>query len=467
MQLVWFRNDLRIADNTALSQARQQGSCLAIYFISLQQWQLHKDAPAKIDFQLRNLQLLQESLSALNIPLIVLEVDRWHQIPEKLTEFCLQLKITQVHCNQESPLNEQTRDKNCADSLAQQGIAFHAYQDHLLFKPGTLVTQKGDYFQVFSQFKKACLKRIQTDLVESQRAVTPQAPIKLHGKNLTNTLAQLSVATEIAASYPAGEAYAQQQLEQFTTSEIYSYHEQRDFPALQGTSRLSAYLNSGVLSIRQCLRSALFANQGELFSGEQGVLCWINELLWREFYHHILQGHPKLSRGYPFRDKTQFIQWRQAPDELAAWQTGNTGFPLVDAAMRQLKATGWMHNRLRMVTAMFLSKNLLINWRAGEHWFMQHLVDGEFAANNGGWQWSASTGTDSVPYFRLFNPITQSQRFDPKGTFIRHWLPELASLSDKSIHQPSTTERQRLNYPQPIVDLAFSRERVMQAFKAI
>lgn len=467
MQLVWFRNDLRITDNTALSQARQQGSCLAIYFISLQQWQLHKDAPAKVDFQLRNLHVLRQRLAALNIPLLVLEVDYWHEIPEKLAVLCLKLNIKQVHCNQESPLNEQIRDKNCADYLAQKSIIFHNYQDHLLLPSGTVLTQKGEYFQVFSQFKKACLKLLQTDVIHLQLPVTAQPPIALDLDILSNQLPNTSVTPEIIANYPAGEIYAQQQLDKFSTSEIYNYHEQRDFPALQGTSRLSAYLNSGVISIRQCLSSALLANQGELFSGEQGVLCWINELLWREFYHHILQGHPKLSRGYPFRDKTQFIQWRQAPDELAAWQTGNTGFPLVDAAMRQLKATGWMHNRLRMVTAMFLSKNLLINWREGERWFMQHLVDGEFAANNGGWQWSASTGTDSVPYFRLFNPITQSQRFDPKGTFIRHWLPELANLSDKSIHQPSTAERQQLNYPLPIVDLAFSRERVMHAFKAV
>jgi deoxyribodipyrimidine photo-lyase len=222
-----------------------------------------------------------------------------------------------------------------------------------------------------------------------------------------------------------------------------------------------------VISPRQCLHAALQVNRGEFDSGNPGALCWINELLWREFYKHVLVGYPRVSRQRAFRPETEAVAWRQAPGELAAWQQGRTGIPLVDAGMRQLLATGWMHNRLRMVTAMFLTKNLLIDWREGERFFMQHLIDGDLAANNGGWQWSASTGTDAVPYFRLFNPLSQAQRFDAEGRFIRHWLPELDGLDDRALHNPAALGGLfgAAAYPPPIVDLASSRERALQAFK--
>ena len=265
----------------------------------------------------------------------------------------------------------------------------------------------------------------------------------------------------------AGEQAAQQRLSIFTAAAIDGYLDQRDFPAKPGTSQLSAYLAAGVISVRQCLHAALAANQGEFDSGKPGVITWINELLWREFYTHILVGYPKVSRHRAFKPETEALAWRNAPKDLLAWQQGRTGFPIIDAAMRQLLATGWMHNRLRMIVAMFLTKNLLIDWREGERFFMQHLVDGCLAANNGGWQWSASTGTDSVPYFRVFNPVSQSKKFDPNGDFIRRWVPELKHLSAKEIHQPKLlsglfgTE----DYPKPIVDLSTSRLRAIEAFK--
>ena len=238
-------------------------------------------------------------------------------------------------------------------------------------------------------------------------------------------------------------------------------------PAEPGTSQLSPYLAAGVISIRQCLHAALGYNQGELDSGASGATTWINELLWREFYKHILVGYPRVSMHRAFRPETEALPWRRAPYELEAWQQGRTGFPIIDAAMRQLRETGWMHNRLRMITAMFLSKNLLIDWREGERWFMRHLIDGDLAANNGGWQWSASTGTDSVPYFRLFNPTSQSQRFDPDGQFLRRWLPELQHLSSRDIHSPATHHNLFgvIEYPTPIVDLGKSRARALDAFR--
>ncbi|MEK1908449.1 MAG: FAD-binding domain-containing protein, partial [Pseudomonas sp.] len=234
-------------------------------------------------------------------------------------------------------------------------------------------------------------------------------------------------------------------------------------------SQQSTYLAAGVISPRQCLHAALRGNQGEFDSGNPGAVSWINELLWREFYKHILVGYPRVSRHRAFRPETEALPWRDAPQDLLAWQQGRTGIPLIDAAMRQLLATGWMHNRLRMVVAMFLTKNLLIDWREGERFFMRHLIDGDLAANNGGWQWSASTGTDAAPYFRIFNPISQSQKFDADGRFIRTWLPELVGLNKRDIHDPSAMGGVfgLAEYPRPIVDLAHSRERVLQAFRSL
>ena len=255
----------------------------------------------------------------------------------------------------------------------------------------------------------------------------------------------------------------------FTSEQIHYYQDERDLPAKPGTSQLSTYLAAGVLSPRQCLHAALGSNNGEFESGSPGVFTWVNELLWREFYKHVLVGFPRVSRHRAFKPETEYLPWRNAPAELAAWQEGRTGVPIVDAAIRQLLATGWMHNRLRMVVAMFLTKNLLIDWREGERFFMRHLIDGDLAANNGGWQWSASTGTDSVPYFRIFNPLSQSERFDSEGQFIKHWLPELAALNKKEVHNPASAGGLFgvANYPAPIVDLKKSRERALSAFKSL
>jgi deoxyribodipyrimidine photo-lyase len=271
----------------------------------------------------------------------------------------------------------------------------------------------------------------------------------------------------IRCRWPAGEDAATRRLADFVDQSIDRYPRDRDLPAVDGTSRLSPYLAAGVLSPGACLRAALAANQGEIDSGRAGIRAWIMELLWREFYLHLLAAHPALSMHRPMRPETQALPWRDAVEDLQAWRDGRTGFPMIDAAMRQLAATGWMHNRLRMMTAMFLSKNLLLDWRLGEAWFMAHLIDGDLAANNGGWQWSASTGADAVPYFRLFNPETQSLKIDPQGRFLRHWLPELAPLDDRSIHAPSAAQRAACGYPDRIVDLRDSRMRALEAYAGL
>jgi deoxyribodipyrimidine photo-lyase len=223
-----------------------------------------------------------------------------------------------------------------------------------------------------------------------------------------------------------------------------------------------------MLSFRQCCQAVLAENDGRLNEGDAGLTAWVNELVWREFYQHIVIGFPRVCRHRAFQQHTEALAWRDDETAFTAWCEGRTGYPIVDAAMRQLVETGWMHNRLRMVTAMFLTKHLLIDWRRGEAFFLRHLIDGEFAANNGGWQWAASTGTDAAPYFRIFNPTTQSQRFDPEGTFIKTYLPSLATLSAKQRHAPPAGDLLgQADYPAPIVDHKAARARALDAFKAL
>ncbi|WAB97368.1 MULTISPECIES: deoxyribodipyrimidine photo-lyase [Pseudomonas] len=470
MQLIWLRSDLRVNDNTALSAACERGPTVALWLASPGQWQAHDDAACKVDFWLRNLRDLRKSLEGLNIPLLVRRIHTWDQAAQTLLDVCRQHKIEAVHWNDEYGINENSRDQATRALLEASGVQAHSYLDQLLFRPGTVLTRSGDYFQVFSQFKKVCLEHLHRSLPSQAPRVKRQAAVDVASDPIPQHIEGFDKPPRaLSEHWPAGEDEAHARLSRFVDETIEDYHHLRDLPAKPGTSQLSAYLAAGVVSPRQCLHAALASNRGEFDSGSTGTQTWINELLWREFYKHILTGYPQVSRHRAFRTHTEALPWRDAPADLEAWEQGRTGFPIIDAAMRQLLHTGWMHNRLRMIVAMFLSKNLLIDWRKGERHFMRHLIDGDLAANNGGWQWSASTGTDSVPYFRIFNPISQSQRFDPEGHFIRHWVPELRGLDEKSIHQP--TQNKDLfadnSYHRPIVDLSSSRQRALEAFKGL
>ncbi len=468
MQLIWLRSDLRQHDNTALAAAAERGPTVAVYLLSPLQWQEHDDAPCKIDFWLRNLRDLSKSLGALNIPLLIRTAPHWDQAPAVLLELCQQLKIEAVHVNEEYGINECRRDEAVAEALQAEGITFHSYLDQLLFKPGSVLTKTGTYFQVFSQFRKVCYERLHRSMPSLKQAPGKQQALNIASDPVPEAVEGFPTPGEsLRALWPAGETEARRRLDTFADAQIDYYKSERDFPAKPGTSQLSAYLAAGVISPRQCLHAALQSNQGEFESGKVGAVTWINELLWREFYKHILVGYPRVSRHRAFRPETEALAWRDAPADLAAWQEARTGLPIIDAAMRQLLETGWMHNRLRMVVAMFLTKNLLIDWREGERFFMRHLIDGDLAANNGGWQWSASTGTDSAPYFRIFNPVSQSEKFDSEGLFIKHWLPELAGLNKKEVHNPASAGGLFgvADYPAPIVNLSASRERALTAFK--
>ncbi|WP_025131844.1 deoxyribodipyrimidine photo-lyase [Pseudomonas sp. PH1b] len=470
MQLIWLRSDLRLHDNTALSAAAQRGPTVAVYLLSPEQWQAHDDAPCKVDFWLRALQPLSAALGQLNIPLLIRSATTWDQAPRVLLELCAQLGVRTLHFNQEYGIHESRRDTAVTQALEAAGVSVQGYLDQLLFQPGSVLTGSGGYFQVFSQFRKVCYSRLHTALPALVSAPKAQLPLSLNADPLPRHIDGFPCPSQaLRELWPAGEDEARRRLEQFTDEQIAYYQSERDFPAKPGTSQLSPYLAAGMISPRQCLHAALRCNQGEFESGNPGAVTWINELLWREFYKHILVGYPRVSRHRAFRAHTEALAWRNAPEELAAWQEARTGLPIIDAAMRQLLETGWMHNRLRMIVAMFLTKNLLIDWREGERFFMRHLIDGDLAANNGGWQWSASTGTDSAPYFRIFNPVSQSEKFDSEGRFIKHWLPQLAGLSKKDIHNPAAMGGLfgSADYPAPMVNLPMSRQRALAAFKAL
>ena len=467
--LCWFRTDLRIEDQPALSQAAASGDAIALYIASPEQWHQHGDAPVKVDFWLRGLHVLKKELSALNIPLKWLVVDLWKDVPQALLAFSQEHGVESVHCNREFGVNERRRDRNCYRLLKENGISMTGHHGGTLLIPGSVKTGSDSYYRVFTPFARACREKLRT----LPYALTP-VPKKQLSKIFpaSDDLPTVMPGWEVPISnmqqgWPAGAAVAQDRLENFAQERMTRYVPDRDYPALPGTSTLSPYLAAGMISAGQCLHVAMRVNQGETDTGNRGVTTWITEIFWREFYQHLMYGFPTLSMHQPMRPDTNAVVWREAPADYEAWCEARTGVPIVDAAMRQLVSTGWMHNRLRMVVAMYLTKNLLIDWRRGEAFFMQHLIDGELAANNGGWQWSASTGADSAPYFRVFNPISQSEKFDPKGVFIRHWLPELSSLSDREIHDPSPISRQSLNYPEQIVDLKSSRVRAIEAFASL
>ena len=470
MHLIWLRTDLRLHDNTAIAAARQLGPVTAVYLITPKQWLSHDDAPCKVDFWMRNLRCLSQALRELNIALLIRTASTWDQAPGVLSTLCKELQVESLHVNEEYGVHERNRDSAVAQVLEAEGVTFNSYLDQLFFQPGSVLTKTGNYFKVFSQFRKACYSRLYSSLPCLVATPKTQSTIYLKSDPIPEHVEGFSLPSEnLRNLWPAGEDEARRRLSTFADEQIRYYKDERDYPSKPGTSQLSAYLAAGVLSPRQCLHAALQTNHGEFESGGIGAVTWINELLWREFYKHILVGYPRVSRHCAFRPETESIAWRNAPADLAAWQQARTGLPIIDAAMRQLLETGWMHNRLRMVVAMFLTKNLLIDWRDGERFFMSRLIDGDLASNNGGWQWSSSTGTDSVPYFRIFNPLSQSGKFDSEGIFIKNFLPELAKLSKKELHNPETIGGlfSVVDYPHVIVDLKKSRERALSAFRIL
>jgi deoxyribodipyrimidine photo-lyase len=470
--LIWFRSDLRTRDNTALHNACRAADdgVVAVFAVCARQWAEHDWAPVKVDFLLRSLRVLSESLSEINIPLLVVEAPRFEQLPGRLLALARKHDCDGIWLNCEYERNERRRDAKVGEIFERAGKSVHTFSDQGIVSPEGLRTTQGNFYTVFTPYKKKWIAAVKDrGGVRCLQRPGKQKPLRTAPDAIPDEIAGFD-GLRRPDLWKSGEDQAADRLKTFVSRRLESYGKARDFPALNGTSTLSPYLALGTLSPRQCLNAALDANGNRLDSGLKGATTWISELIWREFYRHVLVGFPRVCRHEPFQLRTRGIRWRDDQGDFIRWQEGMTGIPIVDAAMRQLKETGWMHNRLRMVVAMFLTKNLFLDWRWGEKYFMRSLVDGDFASNNGGWQWAASVGTDAAPYFRVFNPISQSERFDPQGEFIRKFVPELSRLDGKAIHMPYERVPEALEgltYPEPVVDLKKSRQAAIDTFKSM
>src|SRR5690606_3795419 len=440
-----------------------------------EQWQAHDMSLTQLDHIARTLPILATSLhKQLNITLTVQACPSFSDCVEALSTLCEANNISCVMANHEYEGNEIERDEKLTKQLAKNDIEFIRWHDQCILPPQSITTNDGDsMYKVFTPFYKKWRHTLDVSTMQmheaaainnnnnaklktSKASATTIKDIEKLSKGTvddyqkvlqtTGLLAHIDTDAQLdyaRAAYPAGEAAACQRLEEFIAEDIDNYDISRDVPSLHATSQLSAYLTIGSISPRLCYLQATKALE-ELHSDDGNALKnsdnndinrWISELAWRDFYRHVLVDKPTLIRHKAYKEETDSkIHWSYNDDDFKAWCTGKTGVPLVDVAMRCLNATGFMHNRLRMVTAMFLTKDLLIDWRLGERYFMQQLIDGDFASNNGGWQWSASTGTDAAPYFRIMNPFSQAKTHDTDGEFIKTWLPELKDIPASILH---------------------------------
>ena len=462
--LFWFRGDLRLDDNPGLKACFEISEEVhAIYIFSKKQLNLHNEANVKIDFLIKNLISLESDLKNLNIPLTIINSDGFEDDPLLISELASQRKLKKVFWNKQFGEDETQRDVKTSDLLEKLDINSESFHDQVVYAPGTLRTGQDSAYSVFTPFKRKWIDNFDMNFLDID--------YKYEKKKLTNiesNLNNLDFEKKHKADmslWKEGEEEAIKRVKNFLKEKAINYSKDRNDPIIDGTSRISPYLALGIISPKRCILEALKANNFEFTSGHIGITKWIDEIVWREFYRNIMFSFPKVSRGRPFQDYSRLIKWRFNEDELKAWKSGHTGFPIIDAAMRQLLHEGWMHNRLRMVVAMFFTKNMLHDWRLGEAYFMQNLIDADFSSNNGGWQWSSSTGTDAAPYIRIFNPITQSTNFDKEGLFIKKYVPELKDLDKSVIHNPPTEHRKYCKYPMQILDLKESRLRAIEAFK--
>ena len=466
--LVWFRRDLRLNDHAALHQALTDCDrvyCGFVFDRQILDQLLARglEADRRIEFILRALEELDQALRANGAGLIVRHGFADQEIPRLAAE----LKVDAVYTNRDYEPAAIARDRRVAKQLEAADCQLLEFKDQVIFERDEVLTQAGTPFGVFTPYKNAWLKRLlPTDLVprETQPFLDRLAPPPM--KAALPSLQQLGFRSTNLAQLrmPTGMSGAQQLFRDFV-ERIDDYADRRDFPAAKGPSYLAPHLRFGTISIR---RLAAYAHA----HGGRGAETWLSELVWRDFYHMILWQHPRVV-DHAFKPAFDAIAWDDAPELFAAWCEARTGYPLIDAAMMQINQSGYMHNRLRMVAASFLVKDLGIDWRLGESYFADLLLDFDLAANNGGWQWAASTGCDAQPWFRIFNPITQSEKFDASGKFIRRYLPVLAKVPDKFVHAPwrmSDPEQKTCgviigrDYPAPIVDHASARARTLERF---
>ncbi len=469
--LVWFRRDLRDYDHAALYYAltsSQAVSCVFVFDTEILDLLTDKQ-DRRVEFIWESVNELKSALQAKGGDLIVLHGKARDEIPR----LAKQLNVEAVFTNHDYEPSAIARDQAVAASLQSQAIAFHDFKDQVIFEKDEVLSMSNKPYSVFTPYKNMWLKTVNdfylkpypvdlyTDHLVAAPAEMSSELISLEAMGFARTnLAQMRL--------PTGMSGGKQLFDDFL-ERITFYKDKRDFPGVKGVSYLSVHLRFGTVSIRHFARTAMQI-------GGAGAQGWLNELIWRDFYFQILHHQPYVAQGKAFKTEFEALQFPNNTHYFNAWCEGKTGYPLVDAAMRQLNNTGFMHNRLRMVAASFLVKDLLIDWRWGERYFAEKLIDYDFSANNGGWQWAASTGCDAQPWFRIFNPVTQSERFDPQGKFIRKYVPELSACNDKEIHAPwlMSSERQaHLNihighdYPGPIVDHSAQRAQALALYKQI
>jgi deoxyribodipyrimidine photo-lyase len=464
--LVWFRRDLRCEDQRALHEALR--SARSVYCLFVFDTEILDALPSRAD---RRVEFIHESVLELRADLQRLGGDllvAHGRARDEVPRLAAQLRVQAVYANHDYEPQAIARDAGVQRSLLDAGIAFHTFKDQAVFERDEVLSREGRPFSIFTPYKNAWLAKLESrppkefEIVPFAAALARPPQMQrptLEGMGFQRTnLRQLQL--------PTGSAGARQLLDDFR-ARMAQYHERRDYPAVRGPSYLSVHLRFGTISVRALVRAALQ-------SGSPGAATWLSELIWRDFYFMILFHHPHVV-AHAFRAELDAIDFPGDETAFRAWCDARTGYPLVDAAMRQLNQTGYMHNRLRMVTASFLVKDLHVDWRLGERYFAARLNDYDLSANNGGWQWAASTGCDAQPWFRIFNPVTQSERFDAEGRFIRLYLPELADVPARHIHAPwrmTPAEQQAAgvaigrDYPVPIVDHAQARDVTLQLFKA-
>lgn len=465
--ILWFRRDLRLRDNPAFVHSVQKGSVIAVYVLCESQWNIHSVSLVQRTFMVAQLKELERTLGKKGIPLVILNGDDFISAPSILMAFAKKEQCSSIFFNEEYELNERRLSRSVISLAQQQEINVQSFHDQCLIQPGKIRNKQGSPYKVFTAFKKSYLSELSCQM-RPIYSLPDSHPIQnsLEKKSDLSPLSSLTLADIHPEQFVKNESQAHEYLNEFCLDRISDYKNDRDMPSIDGTSKLSACLAIGLLSVRQCYQAAQQLYLSNNLENE-GISTWVSELIWRDFYRHLLFLFPNLCMHEPFKSKTDALPWKHDKRLFKAWTEGSTGYPIVDAAMRQLKQTGWMHNRLRMITAMFLTKHLFIDWRWGEKYFMENLIDGDLASNNGGWQWSASTGVDAVPYFRIFNPTRQSERFDSTGLFIRQYVPELASLDNKSIHCPNALQIKEVGYVAPVVDHAASVKQTKSWFKAL
>jgi deoxyribodipyrimidine photo-lyase len=477
--LLWFRRDLRVTDNAALHLALT--SCRQVHCVFVFDREILAPLPRadrRVEFIRESVQELDADLRQLSgvpgVGLIVRQGVASHEV----VALAQTLQVQAVFAAHDYEPQAITRDARVRSALADAGIALHTCKDHVVFEGRELLTQTGTPYGVFTPYKNKWLAIVTPQHLRNHEATlhaTALAPRPLVLQQAVPSLADLGFETSKLSSLniPTGASGARQLFEDFF-ERMDEYHITRDFPAIKGPSYLGVHLRFGTVSIRQLAAIAL---QRQM-QGSPGATVWLGELIWRDFYFQILANYPHVAQG-AYKPEYNAIHWEQGPHAqvlFQAWCEGRTGYPLVDAAMAQINQTGYMHNRLRMVAGSFLVKDLGIDWRWGEQYFATHLNDFDLAANNGGWQWVSSSGCDAQPYFRIFNPVSQSEKFDPEGKFIRRYLPQLASLPNKVLHAPWTAKPSELqmagvtlggNYPRPLVAHEEARARTLQRYALV